>query len=493
MKVICIGFGVVARTLIPLMLRLGLCSASEVTVICDEDDHLPLAQALGVSYCHVSITRDNHLQELGSRLQPHALLLNLSVGVSSPSLIKLAQAKGAMYLDTCVEPWAGGYQDLDPQKTTNAWLRRQALALRGAGKPVAVLAHGANPGLVSHFVKQALREMAFQQGGAALAGVVSAAQTSPRTWALLAQALDVRVVQVAERDTQGDEQLSAHPANDGKFTSTWSPEGLLAELGQPPECGWGSHETALPAGARLVDPAGASELYLPPARQQALQWVRSWVPSRGEQQALWVTHHEALSISALLSLQGPGPAVESSRCYRPTCYYAYRPCAHTLRGIQAWQACGRSRPPQLETLTLGSGLQGFDELGVLLCSPGLSCWYGSTLHARDALAFLHHPSCGNATSVQVAAGILGALAWMLKNPLAGVVEAEDMDHCEVLAEASPLLGQMRAVFTSWHPGGELQWKDFLTKKPTAAKSEDRFFFDDSSRRIHSESAKQMPR
>ena len=100
MKVICIGFGVVARTLIPLMLRLGLCSASEVTVICDEDDHLPLAQALGVSYCHVSITRDNHLQELGSRLQPHALLLNLSVGVSSPSLIKLAQAKGAMYLDT---------------------------------------------------------------------------------------------------------------------------------------------------------------------------------------------------------------------------------------------------------------------------------------------------------------------------------------------------------------------------------------------------------
>jgi homospermidine synthase len=365
--------------------------------------------------------------------------------------------------------------------------------LRGAGKPVAVLAHGANPGLVSHFVKQALLDMAFQQGGTPLSWAVSAAQTGLTPWALLAQALDVRVVQVAERDTQADELLSAHPANTPTFTSTWSPRGLLAELGQPAECSWGSHEAALPAGARLTDPAGARELYLPPARQKALQWVRSWVPSCGEHKALWVTHHEALSISGLLSMQVPGAEVGSATHYRPTCYYAYRPCAHTLRSIQAWQASGRSRPPQLETLTLSPMVQGFDELGVLLCSPGLSCWYGSTLHARDALGFLHHPSCGNATSVQVAAGILGALAWMMRNPLAGVVEAEDMDHCVVLAVARPMLGQVRGVLSPWHPGGELQWKDFLTNKPTPAKRKARFFFDDASWRIRSESVKSMPR
>jgi homospermidine synthase len=109
------------------------------------------------------------------------------------------------------------------------------------------------------------------------------------------------------------------------------------------------------------------------------------------------------------------------------------------------------------------------------------------------LAFLHHPSCGNATSVQVAAGILGALAWMMRNPLAGVVEAEDMDHCVVLAVARPMLGQVRGVLSPWHPGGELQWKDFLTNKPTPAKRKARFFFDDASWRIRSESVKSMPR
>ena len=39
-------------------------------------------------------------------------LLNLSVDVSSVALIEFCQARGVMYLDTCIEPWAGGYTDL---------------------------------------------------------------------------------------------------------------------------------------------------------------------------------------------------------------------------------------------------------------------------------------------------------------------------------------------------------------------------------------------
>ena len=69
-----------------------------------------------------------------------------------------------MYLDTCIEPWPGGYTDAatPAAKRTNYALREEALALRkGAERqPTAVLTHGANPGLVSHFVKQALVNLA---------------------------------------------------------------------------------------------------------------------------------------------------------------------------------------------------------------------------------------------------------------------------------------------------------------------------------------------
>ena len=83
---------------------------------------------------------------------------------SSIALIKLCWEKGAMYLDTCIEPWPGGYTDptVPPARRTNYALREEALALRpgNARAPTAVLTHGANPGLVSHFVKQALLELA---------------------------------------------------------------------------------------------------------------------------------------------------------------------------------------------------------------------------------------------------------------------------------------------------------------------------------------------
>lgn len=47
-----------------------------------------------------------------------------------------------------------------PEERTNYWLRETVLKLKGTIKKTAVLTHGANPGLVSHFVKQALLNMA---------------------------------------------------------------------------------------------------------------------------------------------------------------------------------------------------------------------------------------------------------------------------------------------------------------------------------------------
>src|SRR5207249_55876 len=78
-------------------------------------------------------------------------LINVSLEVSSVALIKLCWEKGAMYLDTCIEPWPGGYTDptVPAARRTNYALREEALALRAgnARAPTAVLTHGANPGL----------------------------------------------------------------------------------------------------------------------------------------------------------------------------------------------------------------------------------------------------------------------------------------------------------------------------------------------------------
>ena len=68
----------------------------------------------------------------------------------------------------CIEPWGGGYFDrsLSPAARSNYALRESMLQLRrelGRG-PTAVIAQGANPGLVSQFVKEAVLIVARDTG-----------------------------------------------------------------------------------------------------------------------------------------------------------------------------------------------------------------------------------------------------------------------------------------------------------------------------------------
>src|SRR5207237_1068969 len=127
-------------------------------------------------------------------------LLNLSVDVSSLALIKFCWRRGILYLDTCIEPWAGRYLDAATPlwQRTNYALREEILAFRldkRAG-PTAIVTQGANPGLASIFVKQALRNIASDNG------LDVAPPSCYEDWAELARRLGIKVIHIAERDTQ---------------------------------------------------------------------------------------------------------------------------------------------------------------------------------------------------------------------------------------------------------------------------------------------------
>jgi homospermidine synthase len=84
--------------------------------------------------------------------------------------------------------------------------------------------HGANPGLVSQFVKQALLDIARDTG--------VKLRTVPKSrdeWGRLAQRLSVKVIHISERDTQ----VANQPKQVGEFVNTWSIEGFVSEGSQP--------------------------------------------------------------------------------------------------------------------------------------------------------------------------------------------------------------------------------------------------------------------
>src|SRR5580700_1328979 len=199
-RLVIIGFGSIGQGVLPLLLRHLEIAADRITIITAEPRGHDVAAEYGIRFIETALTRSNYRALLEPQLRKDDLLLNVSVDVSSVALIELCQQQGALYLDTCIEPWPGGYTDssLPPSARSNYALRESALALRAnyPRGPTAVLTHGANPGLVSHFVKQALLNIARDTG------VDTGVPADRAGWAALAQGLGVKVIHIAERDTQ---------------------------------------------------------------------------------------------------------------------------------------------------------------------------------------------------------------------------------------------------------------------------------------------------
>ena len=276
-RILILGFGAVGQGTLPLMLRHIEMPRQNLSIITAEDWGREIAQEYGIAFRVEPLTRDNYVRILDRELSSGDFLFNASFDVSSLALIEYCSERGIMYLDACIEPWAGGHRDtsIPASRRTNYAFREAALAMRKKypGGPAVVLMHGANPGLVSHFVKQALLDIARDTGHD------TAVPTNKGAWARLGQALGVKVVQIAERDRQ----VSATRKRWGEFANTWSSGAFVGESLQPAELGWGTHERHWPHEGMEFGFGCGSSIYL--NRPGCSTRVRSWVARRDRE--LW--------------------------------------------------------------------------------------------------------------------------------------------------------------------------------------------------------------
>jgi homospermidine synthase len=430
-----LGFGSIGQGVLPLILRHIDMPKDRIEIVTSDDRGAAIAAEMGIKHTVLPLTRANYEAELRARLTRGDFLCNLSVDVSSVALITLCREIGALYLDTCIEPWLGGYTDpsLTPSQRSNYALRESALALKTGSGPTAVTTHGANPGLVSHFVKQAMLDIARDTGRDATA------PTSREGWAKLAADLGVKVIHIAERDTQ---VAAGRPKARGEFVNTWSIDGFTGEGCQPAELGWGSHEKALPPDGRRHDFGCDAAIYL--MRPGASTRVRSWTPLEGPMHSFLITHNESISLADYYTLRDDKGAV----VHRPTAHYAYHPCDDAVLSVHEFAGRNWDIQPQ-KRLMMDEITSGMDELGVLLMGHEKGAyWYGSRLTVEEARKLAPH---NNATSLQVCVAVLAGLVHAIENPDQGVLEADDLDHARALEICFPYLGEMAGVYSDWTP------------------------------------------
>src|SRR5262245_20784550 len=200
--IVMIGFGSIGKGTLPLIERHIAFDRSKFAVIAPDDRDRHLLDERQIRFIHQAVTKDNYrelLTPLSTARPGRGMVVNLSVDTSSVDLMSLAKDLDAFYIDTVVEPWPGLYTDKSRSisERSNYALREGVLDLRRRrpGGITAVSCCGANPGMVSWMVKQALVDIAAE---------LKLAFVRPQTredWARLMRRTGVKGIHIAERDT----------------------------------------------------------------------------------------------------------------------------------------------------------------------------------------------------------------------------------------------------------------------------------------------------
>ena len=374
--IVMIGFGSIGKGTLPLIERHFDYDKNHFVVIGPDGSDRRLLDERGIEFVHMPITRENYREVLTRYLtagKGQGFCVNLSVDTSSLAIMEHCREIGALYIDTVVEPWPGFYFDrsIGPEARSNYALRETVLAARRAspGGVTAVSCCGANPGMVSWLVKQALLNLAADLGDATPEPTIARRMGPARPSSWRERHPHRRARHPAREYPRSRSTSSSTPGRSkGSCPRACSPPnsaGARTRNGRPPTPGF--HETGCGAAIYLNQPGANTR-------------VRSWTPTAQAQYGYLVTHNEAISIADYYTRRDAQGAV----IYRPTCHYAYHPCNDAVLSLH--ELFGRAGALQKEHHILGEAeiVDGIDELGVLLFGHKHNAyWYGSQLSVEE--------------------------------------------------------------------------------------------------------------
>ena len=448
-KILIIGHGAVGRCALPLLVKHISVPYKNITVIDFADKRRELDPWIkkGVKYFQEKITPVNIARTLSRHVSPGGIIMDLAWNIECLSMLNWCHENKVLYVNTSVEEWdpfaniekktpyekSLYYKQMEIWKLISRWSTDQKAA-------TAVLDHGANPGLISHFTKKGiiniaekvLKDRAVPKKHEKILERFIKEEKFPE----LSMKIGIKVIHISERDTQ----VTNKPKQLDEFVGTWSIEGLREEGIAPSEIGWGTHEKELPDLANVPEVGPRNQIFL--SRMGMNTWVRTWVPY-GETVGMVIRHAEAFTISDRLTIWRKGRAV-----YRPTVHYAYMPCNETISSLYELRCRNYELQPRIRIMN-DEIVSGSDTLGALIMGHRYNSWWtGSMLSIEESRKLVKHQ---NATTLQVAIGAVSGAMWAIENPDQGVLEPDELPHEYILKIAKPYLGKLISEPSDWAP------------------------------------------
>jgi homospermidine synthase len=249
-KVMLLGYGAIGKCFTEMLLNhLPDINLMVVDLFDYEDSRF--------QFLKFKVTKDN-IPELLNFLNKRDLLVDLSVCVDFIEMWRNCMERGIMYLNTACEEWGDSEDPITFPKTENEMyltsipflhdqIERSEFWRIGTGT-TAVIEHGMNPGLISHFSKKALLDAAYyfmmkcsDPNYNDLDFKLIEKHLKEKNYPKLAQALGLHTIHCSEIDDQWVNPIPKDVKT--KFYNTWSCRGFLTEALIPIQVSCGSHET----------------------------------------------------------------------------------------------------------------------------------------------------------------------------------------------------------------------------------------------------------
>lgn len=428
-KIVIFGYGLVGKSFYRLLRKEVEFKDKNLYVI--DKDETNKEQFINVggysaNFLSIDVTKHNYKAVYKMLLNKGDALLDFSESTGNIDSLKWCLDHGVHYLSTSSSYWVE--DDSDDATSYANFLRLKAISENyREGNPTATIEIGANPGLVSIFVKRGLRE------------IVNLAENSSEIdeqddliatndYARLAKTLGLETIIISDLDTLTTAQ---NDEGEDELANTWSPVGLYDEAVSYIELHLGTSFNIkdLDGKIKIHNKAdGYTKLNI-----RGIDTLEKTYAPSGYFYGSIVTHEEALSIGTHLTVNNSS----GDRIYSPTVYFSYRPSEKAFKALQKVRLKDYEKPKTFIKLT-NELLSGGEYLGVILTGEQLGSYYFGT--ALDIETVRQKFPKETPTIIQVTATAISAFKWIIANPKRGLLFPEELPEDFILENAEKYLG-----------------------------------------------------
>lgn len=428
-----------------------------------------------VKHIQIEITKGNLLPLLEDNVRPKDIIVDVSYNIYFKPLIQWCINHNVRYINTSMERWPIKNENIlgkNLYKRTLYHLHEIVKKMNKEDKqyPTVVVEHGMNPGLITHFTKQGIKNVAKEvidkakQNRTKNKKIISLIKAYKKdNFPLMGFLLGLETVHCSERDTQ----ISNVERRSQEFMNTWGAYSFYGEGVDPVQLGYGTHERRLHNSSHPPKGLEQNQIFLPIRGVDLI--LQSYVPiEKGTIHGMAISHGENDTIGRSLSLYKNKKLI-----YRPSNYYVYSPCEEAWNSIKEVQ---QNKYKMLETQHPLRGWEissGVDAVGALLIfkhdpieyllynkEGSTTSYWAGTILSIDEVRDLGIQYAGP-TVIQVAISLIAVLVWIKQNPNNGICFPEDLPYDWVLDFCHQWLG---TVFMDWVPYSpkSTQLEAFLT-------------------------------